>query len=217
MAERGSATGAVFVVVGDEKATEVRSIVEHAALDVPCGRILFVLWTQSDSWSTGIPVESTAVASVLGDPSRREDSAWDFYGCGAARLYTKKGKRPKSSVLWVGFRRKGEKAYLRNKSAALKKTTIADSTIPVSDKVFTRDVANNVWHVNHRNGMDRVISRLQALTTWSDEIALVHKGRSRRRKKHVTLDLTDDLVPVANKVEYSIENFPFAQTGKRKK
>jgi len=209
-------TGAVFVVIEDEKATAVRSIIKKASFDVPEGRLLFVVWTQLDSWSSSVPVESIAVDSILGNPAKREDSKWDFYGCGTARLYAKKDKRPSCSLMWVGFRRKGDKAYLRNRGNALPGTTVLDSTIPVSDKVFTRDVANNVWHMSNQGGVDRVISRLQALTTWADEVVLVHKGESKRRKKHATLDLTNDLVPVANKVEYSLEDFPFPETGKRK-
>jgi hypothetical protein len=41
------AIGSVFAVIDAEKATEVRSIVRSASLDVPNGRLLFVIWRQS--------------------------------------------------------------------------------------------------------------------------------------------------------------------------
>lgn len=211
------AIGAVFVVIDEEKAAEVHATVKAASLDVPDGRLLLVIWKQSDSWAPSVPVESISVSTILGDPTDREESKWDFYGCGTARLYAKHGQRPSSTAMWVGFRRKGEKAYLRNKGDKLPKNTILASTIPVSDKVFTRDVANNVWHMSDQGGLDRVISRLQSLTTWSDEIALVYKDGKKHRKKHTTMVLTDAFVPVANKVEYSLNGFPFPQSGKQRR
>jgi len=214
---KAPAIGAVFVVIDEEKATEVLATVKAASLDVPNGRLLFVIWKQSDSWAPSVPVESISVSAILGNPTDREESKWDFYGCGTARLYAKHGQRPSSTAMWVGFRCRGEKAYLRNKGDKLPKNTVLSSTIPVSDKVFTRDVANNVWHMSARGGLDRVISRLQSLTTWSDEIALVYKDGEKYRQKHTTMVLTDDLVPVANKVEYSLDGFPFPHSGKQKR
>jgi hypothetical protein len=214
---KAPAIGSVFVVIDEEKATQVRATVKAASLDVPDGRILFVIWKQSDTWAPSVPVESVSVSTILGDPTDREESKWDFYGCGTARLYAKSGQRPTSTAMWVGFRCKGEKAYQRNKGDKLPANTVLASTIPVSDKVFTRDVANNVWHMSDQGGLDRVISRLQSLTTWSDEIALVYRNGTQQRKKHTTMVLTDALVPVANKVEYSLDGFPFPKSGRQKR
>jgi len=214
---KAQAIGSVFVVIDEEKATEVCATVKAASLGVPDGRLLFVIWKQSDSWAPSVPVESISVSAILGEPTDREGSKWDFYGCGAARLYAKHGQRPTTTAMWVGFRCRGEKAYLRNRGDKLPAKTVLASTIPVSDKVFTRDVANNVWHMRDQGGLDRVISRLQSLTTWSDETALVYRDGTKRRKKHTTMVLTDDYVPVANRVEYSLDGFPFPQSGKQKR
>lgn len=207
-------SGVVFVVITDEVAAEVQLRVRQAAEEVPDGRVLFVLWNQSDDWNPSVPIESVAVSTVLREPNSRENSNWDFYGCGAVRLYRNHDQRPTKTVLWTGFRRKGEKAYLRNRGNQLPKTVIKSSKVPVSDKVFTRDVANNVWHMTARGGVDSVISRLQSLTTWSDEIAVVFVNGSKRRRKHRTLRLEDNLVPVANKTDYVLPGFRFAQSGK---
>jgi hypothetical protein len=206
--------GAVFVVVSDENTSRLRATIKQASARVPEGRLLFVVWTQKDTWSPSAAVESMAVDEILGDPNNREESNWDFYGCGAARLYPKNGVRPSETVLWVGFRLKGPKAYLRNRDKSVAKAVINDSSIPVGNKVFTRDVANNVWHLSNKGGTDRVIGRLQSLTTWADERAIVFKGGRVSSRKHQTMDLGQDLVPVAQKVQYDLSGFPFATTGK---
>lgn len=210
-------TGVVFVVISGESASQVRTAVKKASTHVPEGRILFVVWSQGDTWSPSVPVESAVVGEILGTPSNREASGWDFYGCGTARLYPKKILRPSETVMWVGFRRKGPKAYLRNKDKSLDTNILNDSSIPVSSKVFTRDVANNVWHLYAQRGIDRVISRLQSLTSWADETAIVFKGGKKTSRKHQTMNLEQDLVPVAQKVEYELSGFPFAYADKSAK
>lgn len=206
--------GAVFVVISDESASQVGTAVKQALTHVPEGRILFVVWSQGVAWSSSVSVESAAVDAILGDPSNREVSDWDFYGCGTARLYHKKILRPSETVMWVGFRHKGPKAYLRNKDKSLDKNILNDSSIPVSSKVFTRDVANNVWHLSAKRGIDRVINRLQSLTSWADETAIVFKGGKKTSRKHQTMNLEQDLVPVAQKVEYELSGFQFAYADK---
>jgi hypothetical protein len=215
MAERTD-VGVVFVVIHDEDAVRIRSMINEATQSVPEGRILFVIWNQTDDWLPTIPIESIAVTSVLGEPDDREKSLWEFYGCGAARMYARKEKRPSTAVLWAGFRRKGPKAYMRIRNNKLPKAVIRDSRIPVSHNVFTRDVANNLWHLSDGEGLNSVISRIQALTTWSDEVALIFEQSSKRRKKYRELRLDEDLVPVANKIEYELPGFLFAQSGRPK-
>jgi hypothetical protein len=206
--------GAVFVVVSDENTSRLRATIKQASARVPEGRLLFVVWSQKDTWSPSAAVETLAVDEILGDAYNREGSSWDFYGCGAARLYPKNGVRPSETVLWVGFRLKGPKAYLRNRDKSVAKSVLDDSSIPVSNKVFTRDVANNVWHLSAKGGIDRVIGRLQSLTTWADEKVIVFKGGKVNHRKHQTMDLGQDLVPVAQKVQYDLSDFPFASIGK---
>lgn len=208
--------GTVFVVISDENASQVRKAVKQAEGHVVDGRILFVVWSQGVAWSSSVPVESIAVGAVLGNPDNREVSGWDFYGCGTARLYPKNKLRPSESVMWVGLRRKGSKAYLRGKDKSLSKKTVKNSAIPVSSKVFTRDVANNVWHLDSRRGIDRVISRLQSLTSWADETAMVFAKGKKTSRKHQTMNLEQDLVPVAQKVDYELHGFVFKSTDKSK-
>lgn len=202
-------TGAVFVIIKDESVREIKKVVQVAAAKVPEGRLLFAIWRLGDDWSESIPVESTFLTTLLGPPKARTDNTWDFYGTGAVRLYTKGRNRPTSSLMWSAARRVGPKAYSRIRLGSVTPEVMTQSTIPVSHKVFTRDVANNVWHLAARNGTTRVIERLQFLTTWSDEVALVHQSDRFTTRKHKGVTFADDLVPVANKIPYELDGFPF--------
>lgn len=208
--------GAAFVVITNENQRAMRSALLRAANEVPSGRILFVVWTQDEGWASSPPVESIAVDTLLGNPSKRDNSVWEFYGCGTSRLYGKASVRPAEFVMWVGFRKLGEKAYVRKRKSQLTPENLFSSMIPVSDKAFTRDVANNVWHLPLRRGLDRVIARLQSLTTWSDERAVVLKSGRRTLRRHETMDLSQDLIPVAQKVLYEFEGFKFATPNGKK-
>ena len=73
----------------------------------------------------------------------------------------------------------------------------------MKDPVFTRDVANNVWHLNEVNLMERLVARFSSLLTWQDEEFVVVSGNKiseiNDRKK---LTLKEDLVGVPTKVPY---------------
>jgi len=75
--------------------------------------------------------------------------------------------------------------------------------VPVKDPVFTRDVANNVWHLSEENLIERLIARFSSLLTWQDEDFIVVSGTKisqvTDRKK---LDLKSDLVGVPSKIPY---------------
>ncbi len=202
--------GVVFVLADGITAASLKRKVLQASASVPEGRLLFVVWSQADTWKKSLPVESIVTQAVLGPVPTRDNSAWDFYGCGTARLYKNKGTRPSSSVMWVGLRRRGPKAYLRLRSETVPASIERASRIPVSHKVFTRDVANNVWHLTEPRGIQKVVARLQSLTTWNDEIAEIHNAAGVSKRKHQTVSLDNDLVPVASKIEYQIQDFPFA-------
>jgi hypothetical protein len=210
-------TGAVFVILKDETADEISSVVLKAAKRVPEGRLLFAIWQVPDEWSANTPVESVFLTTMLGSPSERTDEEWEFYGTGAIRLYSQKKARPSTNVMWAAVRRVGVKAYLRIGSGDISDAVKKSSTIPVAHKVFTRDVANNVWHLRSQNGFARIVERFQFLTTWSDEVVLVYRAGRFTRRKHKALTFNDDLIPVAHKVPYELPEFPFAPTGKAKR
>lgn len=209
-------TGAVFVILGDESADEIAATVLKAADRVPEGRLLFTMWRTPEDWTASTPVESVFLTTLLGDPSERTDETWEFYGTGAVRLYNQSETRPSSTVMWAAVRRVGSKAYLRIRQGDISDAVMKSSTIPVAHKVFTRDVANNVWHLRSQNGLTRIVERFQFLTTWSDETALVYRSGRYTKRKHKTLTFEDDLIPVAHKVPYELPGFPFPVSGKPK-
>jgi hypothetical protein len=210
-------TGAVFVVFGDESVRDIVKISREAAKRVPEGRLLFALWQVNDTWASNTPIESAFLTSLLGSPAERTDQNWDFYGTGAVRLYEKNGKRPTSTLMWAAVRRIGDKAYFRIRNNEISPDAMQQSTIPVSHKVFTRDVANNLWHLRSKNGMNRTIERLQFLTTWSDEIVFICRAGRFTKRKHTAVTFNEDLIPVANKILYEFPDFPFTTTSKSKK
>lgn len=209
-------TGAVFFLLGDESAEEIAASVLKAAHRVPEGRLLFTIWRVPDDWAACTPVESVFLTTMLGGPAERTDDSWEFYGTGTVRLYRQNEPRPSSTVMWAAVRRIGDKAYLRIRQGDVSKAVMRSSTIPVAHKVFTRDVANNVWHLRNQNGMLRIVERFQFLTTWSDEVALVYRSGRFTKRKHSAFTFEDDLIPVAQKVPYELSGFPFPSTGKVK-
>jgi hypothetical protein len=208
--------GGVFLVVTTDDIAQIDVRVLSAMAEVPKGRCLFVFWEANDVWGASVPVESTVVQSVLGSPSERTASEWLFYGTGAVRTYDSDSNEPKSTWMWVGCRREGEKAYRRKQTEVLSRQIIEDSSIPVSHKVFTRDVANNLWHLQDRDCLRQMIRRFQSLTTWSDELALVYYNDRIEKWKHVHLNCDDDLVPVAEKVIYECDGIELLVSGKQR-
>ena len=209
--------GGVFVVVDDDDdETEVARRTILARAEVPLGRCLFVLWRVGESWGESVPVETTVIRSLLGKPAERDSSEWLFYGTGAVRTYDLDKNLPKSTWMWVGCRREGPKAYRRKQVEVLDDLVIENSTIPVSHKVFTRDIANNLWHLEARNCLEQTIRRIQSLTTWSDEFVIVHFSSRSERWKHEPLACNEGLVPVAEKVIYECDGIDLMLSGKRK-
>lgn len=208
--------GGVVLIVRNCDEVELRKRIETAMDYVPSGRCLFVVWEIKHTWEKSIPIESLAVNTVLGSPSSRTIGNWVFYGNGAVRLYKSTELSPSATWMWVGVRRSGEKAYVRQRSENIDEQVLKLSTIPVSHPVFTRDVANNLWHLPSKNGLPRIIGRLQSLTTWADEVLIVSDGEVISRRKHKTLDCDDDLVPVAEKISYDLPGMILAFPGKPK-
>lgn len=208
--------GGLVLIARECDEVELRQRIEGAMDYVPSGRCLFVVWEIKHHWEKSMPIESLAVNTILGSPTERAMSNWVFYGNGAVRLYESTKSSPSSTWMWVGARRSGEKAYLRQRSEKIDEKVLKSSTIPVSHPVFTRDVANNMWHLPSKNGIARMIGRLQSLTTWADEVLIVCDGEVISKRKHKTLDCDDDLVPVAEKISYDAPGMTLAFPGKPK-
>jgi len=164
------------------------------------GRYLIVVFEAPSDWGKHLPIEALVISETLqGIHDRTSD--WEFFGNGVIRLYSSKTLRYSKAFQWTVVRRSGEKPYSRR--GEFKAAQLKENQVPVSDKVFTRDVANNVWHLKGDNFKERLIARFKTLLTWQDEnFILLDGGRKVSYELGGPLSLKDDLVGVPQKTEY---------------
>ena len=164
------------------------------------GRYLIVVFEAPDDWTPHLPIEGLVISETLKGIHDRT-SEWEFFGNGVIRLYSSKTLRYSKAFQWTVVRRAGDKPYSRR--GEFKAARLKENQIPVSDKVFTRDVANNVWHLKSENFKERLIRRFKGLLTWDDEDFIVlDGGRKTSYSAGGPLSLGDDLVGVPQKIEY---------------
>lgn len=164
------------------------------------GRYLITVFDAPDDWTSRIPIEGLVVSSTLG-PVESRSTDWEFYGNGAIRCYKSKSLKLSKTLQWNIVRRSGEKPYARRGS--LPAVKLKKNTIPVSDKAFTRDVANNVWHLKDEDLRERLIARFSSLLAWQDEdFILISGSRTKEIVDRSKLILSEDLVGVPTKVPY---------------
>lgn len=197
----------VYEIAQDESAESVTEMSTAALSAVPPGRCIVFTYRTHPEWTTRIPYDAVLVDLLMGAPGRRVSAGFEFFANGVTRTYAGvTGKlRYVDSLNWVIFRRLGPKPYERRHTVS--KDTLNTWELPSLHKVFTRDVANNVWHLRHRFSSQRTIRRLSALLAWPDEVVLQYSNSGFRRTAIRTLDLNDDLVGVAHRVHY-----PFKQS-----
>ena len=198
--------GVVFVEIPDSSNKRaVISFVRKGMALVPEGRSLVVTYYMPQTWDTSIPIEGTVIRTVMGGPSERlENPEWGFFGNLGVRLCLGTGSQRKirREMGVVILRRTGPKAYERRVDTPI--TVIEESRLPSLHPVFTRDVANNIWHLPVGGHVGRLRSRLSTLLAWSDEVAvIVSPGDAKPRRLRIeTLDLDGDLIGVPTKHPY---------------
>lgn len=199
MAEK---VGLVVCDVSTLDADQIVKLLDKTTAVVPEGRMLAVMWNTTQEFNVRIPVEAIVTSHICGPPDGRCDRSWLFFANGVSRCYSNNDVVPKTFWNWLIFRRPGPRT-LELRSSQSKKV-VERSKLQTLDNVFTRDVANNVWHLPARSGRLRTIRRLQALTTWATEVTVIvsHRG-ARRRLMHEKLSLKDDYVGRAEKSPYA--------------
>jgi len=174
--------------------------IDIASSSVTEGRYLISVFDAPTNWESRVPLEALIVSGTLGNIENR-NSDWEYFGNGAIRCYKGKSLKLSKTLQWNIIKRIGDKPYKRRSEFSIVKTK--QNTVPVKDPVFTRDVANNVWHLNEENLIDRLVARFSSLLTWHDEDFYVVSGDKKSqitdRKK---LILKEDLVGVPTKVPY---------------
>lgn len=198
-----SAIGMVFIdLLGVEAIS--KDLLKVAMEKTPAGRNLVILYDLPSEWGETPTTESDLVREILGSPvERTNEFEWEFSGAVVVRFCNEKvdDRSLDSEAALAIFRRTGDKAYKRRKNADPK--IIEKSTLESLHPVFTRDLANNVWHLKVDKKSNRVISRLSPLLAWSDENILVFAADEEQSLlKNNQLNLTDDLIGVAQKSSY---------------
>jgi len=193
----------VLSIFNDSNKLDVEAIIRQVQISktyVSGGRYLISVFDTPTNWESRAPIEALVVSGTLGNIESR-NLEWEYFGNGAIRCYKGKTLKLSRTLHWNILKKIGDKPYKRRNEFSISR--IKQNTVPVKDPVFTRDVANNVWHLNEENLIDRLISRFSSLLTWQDEDFIFVSGseisKIDGRKK---LSLKSDLVGVPSKVPY---------------
>lgn len=171
---------------------------------VSSGGYVFVMTEFGKSFKPGMSIEAIVLRELMNSPDKRDDS-WLFFGNGAIRGYSEVNKKLSSTWQWLILQQSGEKTLTRRKTASNK--MLKDVTLPVSHFAFTRDVANNVWHLPEKTIVQNAINRFGALLTWPGDVMLhSQNGKSPLVFEAKKMDLSNDLIGVAQKKIYLWEN-----------
>jgi hypothetical protein len=174
--------------------------VKTSSSHVTAGRYLISVFDAPTNWDSRVPLESLVVSSTLGNIENR-NSDWEYFGNGAIRCYKGKSLKLSKTLQWNIIKKIGDKPYKRRNEFSTAKTK--QNTVPVKDPVFTRDVANNVWHLNEENLIERIVARFSSLLTWHDEdFYFISEGKVSQITERKRLILNEDLVGVPTKVPY---------------
>lgn len=182
------------------RSEDLKKLIVKSANRVSEGRYLITVFDAPSDWNSRNSVESMIIDLTLGQVHSRH-SSWEYYGNGAIRCYDPISKELTKTLQWNIVRRSGLKSY--KKRGSLSKKTLKSNELPVGHKVFTRDVANNVWHLIDEGHIARLIARFSNLLVWKDEEIIVYlSGDEIQNLDRTKLDLSSDLVGVPTKIPY---------------
>lgn len=171
---------------------------------VSSGGYVFVMTEFGKSIKPGLSIEAVVLRELMNSPSKRDDS-WLFFGNGVIRGYSEVNKKHSSTWQWLIIQKSGEKTLSRRKTATNK--VLKDVMLPVSHFAFTRDVANNVWHLPEKTIIQNSINRFAALLSWPGDVMLhSQNGKTPLVFESIRMDLSKDLIGVAQKKIYLWEN-----------
>jgi hypothetical protein len=190
----------LFTNTTQSSADAIIDQVKISSSHVTAGRYLISVFNVPLNWDSRVPVEALVVSGTLGTIENRNPN-WEYFGNGAIRCYKGKSLKLSRTLQWSIIKKLGDKPYKRRDEFSIAKTK--QNTVPVKDPVFTRDVANNVWHLNEENLTERLIARFSSLLTWNDEEFIVVSGsKVSQIVDRQKLVLKSDLVGVPSKIPY---------------
>lgn len=172
------------------------ALLTRALAEAAPGRFVAALWQVSLAWTDEPAIEAAALAALMPPPGARAGSGSApvaFHANLAVRTYAADPLVPVRCFQALLVRKAGPKIIARRgESAALD----AAARLDTKASAFTRDWANNVWHVRDEAAEARIVSRLARLLCWPDEPVLLFQadGSSRAWSRAEARD--DDLVAV---------------------
>jgi hypothetical protein len=180
----------------------LRSLAERAKAAVSPGRLVVALWEMKSTWED-VPIEALVCRTLLGNPQERQETReapFSYFGHITIRLYGKDRLTPTRILHALLIRRSGAPAYTRRNSGHSPGET---DRLEVLAPTFTRDVANDIWHMrDSRSSVLEVVGRLARLACWSDEEVLRAAPNGLRPCRAIRRLHSADLVPVPIKVDY---------------
>lgn len=190
----------IFTNSTEVAAETIAEQIKIASSYVTSGRYLISVFDAPSNWESSVPIEALVVSNTLGNIENRNQN-WEYFGNGAIRCYKGKSLKLSRTLQWNIMKKSGDKPYKRRDEFSV--TKIKQNVVPVKDPVFTRDVANNVWHLYEENLTDRLVARFSALLTWHDEdFYTLFEGKLSKIMNRKKLSLSEDLVGVPTKVPY---------------
>jgi hypothetical protein len=145
------------------------------------GRFFVALWQVPLAWGCEVPVEAIALEAAMGAPEdRREDAsaAVSLLANLVIRSYGDDPLVPRKCFQALVLRRAGDSPIVRRRAGGAPE---AAAKLDTRRAAFTRDWANNTWHVRDDDAPGRIVARLSRLLRWPDEEMLVQGMAWRER------------------------------------
>ena len=170
------------------------------------GRFAALMWGVSRQWHAQPPIEAWMGEGMLGDPTERGDDAFGLHAHLAVRAYGDDRIEPVATYRVLLYRRRGPLPFARKHEVG---DLLDRDRLDTTRFAFTRDVANDVWHLPAEDAVTATVARLARLLIWSDERVVRITGGG-----DVVADLRSrahgagDLVGVPHKVPYEWKKGP---------
>lgn len=179
----------------------VASLAGEVKRSLSPGRFFACHWSERRDWTARCPVESILVREMCGGIDRRGREDVEFFANLGVRLYRVAPSTPVGEAHAAVFRRAGrESVRARLKDGAV---SPGGSALDTRDYAFTRDVANNMWHLYERGWRESLRGRLARLLSWHDEKVALFVGGAWTEVESSALRMESDLVPVPEKHTYA--------------
>lgn len=189
----------IFNIASSTNVEYYKSKILDSFNQVEEGRYILVTYDVPFVWK-----ESICWEGVLNEVFRTSfyvDDLWEFFGSGTIRYFEKTSSRLLETSNWVLYRKPGDKPYKRAKT--IKKEILKISKLDSLHKVFTRDVANNVWHFWIDDKSSSEFDRFAGLLMWPDEEGQIITETETISLKSRMLNLETNVVGVPTKIQYS--------------